>query len=157
MDISKYSTAKAADVTHTVQFIDPTDGQPLEHDGQPMFAVIVGKNSKAWERALSRSVNAVKAAEKFGEKPFSLASSKSKTASLLAACTKRLVYFAAGEWVDIENDITLDSSPEHRQIRDSYLEFEWMIDKIDQDMGNEANFLGKSEKSSVPLSDSEPG
>lgn len=144
MDITALNTKKTASLMHTVNFMNPLNGTPLEHDSKAMYAIVVSKNSKEYEQSLSRIVNASKKAEKFGEQAFSYSAEKMKKANLLASCTKRLVFFENDSWVDIEAS-SLDDDAQHKAIRDAYLEYDWMLDQVDLEVGNNANFLGKSE------------
>ena len=156
MNLSDVRTRSIGNKTFRVAFVDFRDGSPLQHDDKPMYAVVVSKNSKAYERAFSRSVNAAKKAEKYGNQDFSLDKQKLKTAHLLAACTSELVYFdtdegeEVGTWKNIENDIDLENSEAHSQIVKAYLDYDWMMDDIDKAIGNDANFLPKSATSSAP-------
>lgn len=160
MDISKYSSKKTANVTHTVKFLSPEDGFPLEEDGKPMFAVVVSKNSKVYEKALSRVVNAARKAEKFGaDDTFSVSKEKQKTANLLAACTRQLSYFD-GQWQEIsvsDDDSDEALAQKHSKIREAYLEYDWMADAVDKGIGNDGNFLGKSVENSHSTSSNELG
>lgn len=142
MDIKSLNTKKAAELSHRFELVNPVDGSVLEHEGKPMIAVVVSTNSKEYETALSRIVSASRKSDKYGEQEFSFSAERMKKANLAAACTKRLCFFEKEAWVDVSNDGT---SANHKAIRTALLEYGWMLDQLDDEIGKQSNFLGKSE------------
>lgn len=142
MDIKSLNTKEAADSSHKFELVNPVDGTVLEHQGEPMSAVVVSRNSKEYESALSRIVAASRAADKYGEQEFSVSAERLKKANLVAACTKHLRFFEQDAWVDVSND---GAAANHKAIRSALLEYDWMLDQLDVEIGKQSNFLGKSE------------
>lgn len=143
MDIEKFNTKKSAENTFKVILKDPETGMELEHEGRAMYAVVVGKDSKEYRDSISRLVNADKA-KKAKKDDFNYSAEEIKGANLLASCTKELVFYAGGEWQElkVEGD-DADKVAVHSQIRDVYLNYAWIKEDIDNEVGDRANFFGK--------------
>jgi len=150
-DISKLNTRNAADKTYRVDFLDPTDGMPTG-----AYAVVVGKNSKQFEAASSRIINNAQQAKKFGKQSFSLAKEKTKNAHLFASCTLELAYLDADGKTHVKVD-GAQTEEQHNQIKKAYLKYDWMASQVDEAIGTDANFLGKSETNSPSTSSNELG
>ena len=150
-NISNLNTTDNADKTYRVDFLDPRDGMPTG-----AYAIVVGKNSKQFESASSRIVNNARQAKKFGTQTFSLEKEKIKNAHLFASCTLELAYLDdEGETHIKVKDAQTDK--QHNKIKNAYLKYDWIASQVDDAIGTDANFLGKSKENSASTLSKERG
>lgn len=140
MDLSKYDTAKFADEGATMEVIAP-DGTPAKNDdGTPVTITVLGHDSRAYRDAANRLSRRTSVKMKAGSLEIDRVQLEADEIEKLTACT------TSWHGIGLDGVAALPCTPEN--VKKVYTRFAWLREQVSAFMGERANYLGGSERTS---------